>query len=218
VRIDMFVREQRASPEVVDLCCWHGPCIAATMSSSSTQGGSTPHTGPASDGRLLAERPLGEVIEAVAAAGVSPGAGAAGAIALALASACAVKAVAITGRHRSGDEALLPLREQLLEISRGALGGADEDARRFEEFTHSKAAASAASLIRAGVALEQLASRLMQILPDVEARVDPVVRGDVAAAFALCEAFRAIQSENMKENREAAASVADAAVHGRARR
>jgi formiminotetrahydrofolate cyclodeaminase len=156
--------------------------------------------------RSLAERSRGEVIRAVAAAGVAPGAGAAGAITLALAGACAAKAVAVTLRHRPADAALRALAEQLADISRRALIGADEDTRRFEAFIHSKDAADASRLIRNGEALTQLAARLGELLRVVEQRVDPSVQGDASAAAALCSAFRAIASENLKENRKSAAS------------
>jgi formiminotetrahydrofolate cyclodeaminase len=156
--------------------------------------------------RALAELPLGEVIGAVASAGVAPGAGAAGAIALALAAACAAKAVAITLRRGPPDDHLLALLDHLTAMSRRALSGADEDARRFEQFSHSRDPADASRLIRAGEALEQLASSLRQTLREVVERVDPLVRGDASAAVALCDAFRAIQSENLNENRQAAAS------------
>jgi hypothetical protein len=98
------------------------------------------------------------------------------------------------------------LAEQLADISRRALIGADEDTRRFEAFTHSKDTADASRLIRNGEALTQLAARLGELLRAVEQRVDPSVQGDARAAAALCAAFRAIASENLKKNRQAAAS------------
>jgi hypothetical protein len=55
--------------------------------------------------------------------------------------------------------------------------------------------------------LQQLASSLQRSLRGVVDRIDPLVRGDVLAAGALCDAFRAIQSENLSENRQAAASL-----------
>lgn len=151
--------------------------------------------------RRLADRRLGELIDAVASAGVSPGAGAAGAITLALAAACAGKAVAITlGKHpaRAG---LAEVREQLETIGREAVAGADEDAGRFAAFVHDPDAGTAHRLLEAEEHLQRVAAALVRILESIETQIDPVMAGDVAAAKALCQAFEVIQSRNLEETR-----------------
>jgi len=152
----------------------------------------------------LAERALGDLMTALASNDVSPGAGAAGAVALALAAACAGKAVAITLKHRQEDESLTRVGQQLAEIRRRAMFGADEDSRRFEDFIHEKDARSAVALIRAGEGLQHLAEVLREVLRDIETQIDSVMAGDIAAAHALCDAFAAIQAANLEETRRAA--------------
>ena len=150
-----------------------------------------------------AERSLTELLTELAAGGISPGAGAAGAITLALAAACAGKAVAISLKHHPQDEALGRARDQLAELRRLALVGADEDGRRFEDFVHSKDTAAADRLLQAGQGLRQLAAALTDLLDVVEARIDAVVAGDLVAARALCAASITIEAENLDENRRA---------------
>jgi formiminotetrahydrofolate cyclodeaminase len=152
----------------------------------------------------LADRPLGEVIEAIGSADVSPGAGAAGAVGLALAAACARKAAAITLKHRPDDAALGKLRSELSDIVRRALRGADEDASQFETFIRERDAQSAENLLQVGAGLTRAARALTELLSDLADRVDPAVRADVTAAQALCDAFSEIETINREQNREAA--------------
>ena len=154
------------------------------------------------DHRPFADSPLGELIDAVASAEVSPGAGAAGAISLALAAACAGKAVAITlKRHQ--DATLNRAQAELARIGRQALSGADEDAVRFEDFIHHNDGHSTTQLLKAEERLQSLAGSLAGILDDLETRIDHVVAADVAAARALCRAFGVIQTRNLDETRRA---------------
>jgi formiminotetrahydrofolate cyclodeaminase len=166
-----------------------------------------------SNDQHLAARRLGDVIDAVASNDVSPGAGTAGAVALALAAACASKAVAVTLKHRPEDSPLRQALQQLAEISRKALEGADDDANHFEDFIHDKDARAVARLIKTGKDLQSLAASLISILRQVDPLVDPSVTSDVTAAQALCQAFTSIQKENLQENRSAAAGV-DSATPG----
>jgi formiminotetrahydrofolate cyclodeaminase len=152
----------------------------------------------------LADRPLGEVIEAIGSADVSPGAGAAGALGLALAAACACKAAAITLKHRPDDPALAKLRGELSDIARRALRGADEDASQFEAFIDQRDARSAENLLRVGAGLTRTARALTGLLSDLVERVVPAVRADVTAAQALCDAFSEIEAMNVEQNRQAA--------------
>jgi len=152
----------------------------------------------------LADRPLGEVIEAIGSADVSPGAGAAGAVGLALAAACARKAAAVTLKHRPDDAALTKVCSELSDIALGALRGADEDAAQFETFIHEADAQSAEHLLQVGARLTRTARVVTALLSDLAERVDPAVRADVAAAQALCDAFTEIETMNLEQNREAA--------------
>ena len=152
----------------------------------------------------LADRPLGEVIEAIGSEDVSPGAGAAGAVGLALAAACACKAAAITLKHRPDDASLAKLRSDLSDIAQRALHGAEADASQFERFIRERDAQSAKSLIQVGAGLTRAAGALMDLLSTLADRVDPAVRADVTAAQALCHAFTEIATTNLEQNREAA--------------
>lgn len=152
--------------------------------------------------KTLADRPVGELISAVASDAVSPGAGAAGAVALALAAACAGKAAAVTLKHHPDDEALVRAHARLGEIGRRALGGADEDASRFADFARTKSKSAAEKLVQAGENLHQLAESLHSVLFEIQARIDPVVAGDITAARKLCEACLTIQAANLAENRD----------------
>lgn len=152
----------------------------------------------------FADRTLAEVVRAIAGDGVAPGAGAASAVTLALAAACAAKAVAVTLRHRPEDEPLQRLREKLLALASGALSGAEEDTRRFEQFMRSRDARSAAPLLRSGERLQQLGAALKELSDQAASAIEPAVAGDLLAARALCDACLAIQHENLEENRRAA--------------
>lgn len=152
----------------------------------------------------LAERPLGEVIEAIGSEDVSPGAGAAGAVGLALAAACACKAAAVTLKHRPDDAALRKLRSDLSDIAHRALRGADADASQFERFIRDRDSQSTKSLLQVGAGLTRAARALTDLLSTLADRVDPAVRADVIAAQALCQAFTEIETTNLEQTREAA--------------
>lgn len=155
----------------------------------------------------LADRPLGEVIDAIASSSVAPGAGAAGAVGLALAAACAAKAAAITLKHRPDDAALAKTRAELSDIARRALRGAEEDAAHFATFMREQDASSAEDLLQVGAGLSRAARALRDLVADLAERVEPSVLADVKAAHALCEAFADIQTETLQENREAAGRI-----------
>lgn len=154
-----------------------------------------------------AQRSLQDLLLGLASADISPGSGVAGAVALALAAACAGKAVTITLKRESKPEVFAQAQHQLAAIGRRALIAADEDARRFEDFTHAKDAPAATRLIQTGEGLEKLGEALTDILQTIESHIDPVVAGDIAAAQALSTAFRCIVLKNLKENKAAAGSV-----------
>lgn len=175
------------------------------MSKQQRNGGAPPGAGDGQSPADLADRPLGEVIESIASEGISPGAGAAGAMALALAAACGGKAVAITLKRRPDDTRLSGAGDRLARIGQQALRGADLDASRFEEFIHEPSPEAAERLVNSGEWLQRLWRDLERVLDEVEARIEPVVIGDVKAARALGTAFADIQSENLADNRRAAA-------------
>ena len=112
--------------------------------------------------------------------------------------------MAITQKHGVANEALPRARAELATLWRQALLGADEDARDFAAFSHSKQPSAASELVHAGEKLTHLGERLLEILSDIDAHIHPVVAGDIAAARALCNAFMAIQQKNLAENRSAA--------------
>ena len=106
--------------------------------------------------RSIAELPVGELLTALAAAHVSPGAGSAGAVALALAAACAMKAVSISLKHDPDDASLAPALVRLSRLASDALGGADRDAHDFETFVHTHDAAAGRELVHTDEHLEAL--------------------------------------------------------------
>lgn len=153
-----------------------------------------------SGANAIAERRINELLDALASDDASPGAGAAAAVALALAAACARKAVAISLKHRPADAALMRASEQLRDITRRAVRGADEDARRFEEFVHSQDAGAAEKLTRAERRMQRLADELLQVSSEVRDQIARVVAGDLLAAEALCNAVLAIEANNVEES------------------
>ncbi len=68
---------------------------------------------------------------------------------------------------------------------------------------HSKDAAAAQRLVKAGEGLRHLCGALTDLLDVIEARIDTVVAGDLVAARALCAASITIEAENLDENRRA---------------
>jgi formiminotetrahydrofolate cyclodeaminase len=156
----------------------------------------------------LADRPLGEVIEAIGSAEVSPGAGAAGAVGLALLRRALAKRRQSRWKHRPDDAALGKLRSELSDIVRRALRGADEDASQFETFIRERDAQAAENLLQVGAGLMRAARALTDLLSELADRVDPAVRADGTAAQALCDAFSEIETKNLEQNREAAVRTA----------
>jgi hypothetical protein len=154
----------------------------------------------------LTRRPLNRLIDQLASPATAPGAGSAGAIALALAAGCLAKALTLTSKHSPDDYSLSAALEVVTRIRENALRGATEDAECFENFIHQPDAAHAARLIAAGERLQADGARLRALLQQMESRIVSELRGDVIAAKALCEAFETIVSENLRENRAAAAS------------
>jgi formiminotetrahydrofolate cyclodeaminase len=155
--------------------------------------------------KSLAERPLGIVIGAIASDDVAPGAGSAAAVGLALAAACAGKAVAISRKHQTEDTELARAQDVLAQIAQRALCGADEDASRFRAFIREQDAPSAENLLESTRGLRQLGVELLEVLEGLTGHIHASVCGDITAARALCRAFIEIQSENLSENRDAAA-------------
>ena len=164
----------------------------------------------------LIDRPLGDLLAAIASDRPAPGAGAGGAIALALGIACARKAVAISRKHRPDDAALGQAETTLAALAQRACEGADRDADRFRAMIDAQALpqdtepdraarsdeirADAAALVRiadAIIACGEAVRREVEALAD---RIEPTMANDLAAAIALIDANRTIQSANRAEN------------------
>lgn len=149
----------------------------------------------------VADKTVRELLDTLASDHSTPGSGAAAAVALALAAGCGGKAVAISLKHRPANAALLQNRERLSGIVERALRGADEDARRFEDFLQSDDPVASLRLAKAETAMRDLADELMIVLRDVRDHVVPSVTGDIVAAAALRGAAMAIEAENLSETR-----------------
>ena len=156
-------------------------------------------TGP----RDLAQQPFVQILRDMASTQVAPGAGAAGGLCLALAAACGAKAVAISATRHPQDGRFVEPAQKLAEIMRLALVAAARDAHRFEDYTHDRSPESITCLIAAGEEFERLIKALQEVLAETDPYVDPVMKGDVRAALALCEAALVIQRGNSKESRVA---------------
>ena len=156
----------------------------------------------------LGERSVRELVQAVQSEHVSPGSGAATATVLALAAACAGKAVSVTLKHHPDQATLLRSRTELAALAEHALAGASLDAEQFAAFVRSRTPDSACRLVRAGESLRQSAAALAALLGQIEPLIDAVVVNDIRAARVLCEAFLAIETALVAENRNAAQSAA----------
>ncbi|HEY6922862.1 MAG TPA: cyclodeaminase/cyclohydrolase family protein [Steroidobacteraceae bacterium] len=128
-----------------------------------------------------------------------PGSGAAGAIALALAAACAAKAAAISLKHSPENEELRQAHTKLMTYIDAAIEGSDEDSERFARFLRLRTEAAARNVVAADLKLLALVDGLTESLASLDDQVRRSVSGDLAAARALAQAARTIQSENIKE-------------------
>ena len=151
--------------------------------------------------------PLSDLLAALASDRISPGSGTAAAAAMAFAAACAVKALAISRKHRAADEVALAAETQLQEIIRGSLQRADADSACFEDFLRHRNQQTARALLEADQETQALAAELLVLLDRVEPGVHPVVAGDIFAARALLDAATRIQARICEENQRAAASL-----------
>ena len=149
----------------------------------------------------IAELRVAELLALIGSNHVAPGAGSAGAVALALAAACACKAVAISLKHRPADAELLSAATRFGDIGRLALLDADRDSAAFAGFIHAKSADAAQRLVREGENVARLLDALASALGDIEARIEPSMAGDLAAARALAGAARCIQQRNEAETK-----------------
>lgn len=127
------------------------------------------------------------------------GSGTAGSIAVALAAGCAAKAAAISAKRSESGQELQQLSETLCVMAEEALAGADQESRRFVETLHAKNARSERKLLDTERTLISLAERLMQLLEEVEPRVDHELQGDMLAARALRSAGMIILASNRNE-------------------
>jgi len=153
------------------------------------------------------ERPLGELLAALASDHISPGSGTAGAAAMAFAAACAAKALAISRKHGAAAEPALVAQGRLTEIIAKCLRRADVDSACFEAFIHHRNQQTALALINADQDTQALAVELLNLLDQVEPAVHPVVAGDILAARVLLNAATRIQARICDENRQAAAGL-----------
>lgn len=148
----------------------------------------------------LADRPLADLLAALASDAISPGSGAAAAVVLGFAAACAGKALAISRRHRQADDIVLAAEQRLVVLVRRALERADADARFFEEFTHHKDSRRAKELLDSDELSQSLAQELGRVLDEIEPTIHPVVAADIAAARTLLAAASAIEDRIQAEN------------------
>ena len=142
---------------------------------------------------------VAELLARIGSSTVSPGAGAAGAVALALAAACASKAASISLRHRPDDPELQAAFHTFQRIARTALAAADRDSEAFEAFIHEKKPDAADRLIAEEQVFGHLIATLTAAIDVVAPRIQPNMRGDVAAARALAVAAHRIQQRNEGE-------------------
>jgi hypothetical protein len=156
-----------------------------------------------SDGSQIAQWRVADLVAHIGSEDVSPGAGAAGAVAVALAAACASKAVSVSLKHHTDDADLRQALESLATIGRYALSNADVDSAAFEEYLHAKDSVTAGRLIRAGRKLGHLIAALNSIVTDIEPGILQSVAGDLAAARALADAARIIETRNEAETANA---------------
>src|SRR5581483_67799 len=122
----------------------------------------------------------------------------------AFAAACAGKALVISRKHRSPDDAAKVAAARLAELVKRALERADMDSALFERFIHDRSAPAAAELLRADASTQALAHELDTILNEIDAAIHPVVAGDIAAARILLSAASLIQARIRAENQRAA--------------
>lgn len=142
---------------------------------------------------------LDDFLKDLSSDGTLPGSGAAGAIALALAAACAAKAAAVTLKHEPENAPLRRAHERLLSYIDAAIAGSDEDMERFARFLHVRSAEAARSVVSADRKLLALVDELTESLAALTSKVRQSVAGDLAAARALMQAARTIETENIRE-------------------
>jgi len=142
----------------------------------------------------IRDRPLVELVGAIAGPSVSRGSGTAGSLVLVLAAACAHKALAITRKHRPLDSAEQAAALELIEIIELAFDGADRDASCFAAFLHNRDPATGRALLDSDRLGQQVRMRLENLLRAIEGATDPVASDDVTVAWNLLAVVQRIQA------------------------
>lgn len=150
----------------------------------------------------IGQTKVADLIDAIGANRVSPGAGAAGAVTLALAAACTAKAVAISLVHQPNHAVLRRSQATLDSIGRFALAGADRDAEAFAAFIKEHTPRTIEQVIRTGDSIGRLIHVLSGAIDMIEPHIESNMAGDLAAARALTDAARKIQLTNASEIHE----------------
>lgn len=142
----------------------------------------------------IRDKSLVELVGAIAGPSISPGSGTAGSLVLVLAAACAHKALAITRKHRPLESAEESAALELAEIIERAFDSADRDASCFAAFLQHRDAGGARTLRDSDRMGQEVTSSFETLLRAIEGAIDPVARGDVAAAWELLAVVQRIQA------------------------
>ena len=162
--------------------------------------------------------PIDQLVARIGSTDAAPGGGAACGVVIALATACALKAVAMTLKHRPGDAALTAAAGRLRQIAADALQGAADDALVFgkviaayglpkgsaEEVAarHAAVQRRASEAVGVGRDLKALAIELKAIMEDLQHGIAPNMISDVRTALALAGAAELIEADTIESNLE----------------
>jgi hypothetical protein len=155
----------------------------------------------------IGQTTVADLIDAIGANRVSPGAGAAGAVTLALAAACTAKAVAISLVHQPNSAVLRRSQATLDSIARFALAAADLDAETFSAFIKEHSPRTIEQVLRAGDRIGRLIDVLSGVIDTIESHIESNMAGDLVAARALADAAHKIQLTNATEIHEEKAAL-----------
>jgi hypothetical protein len=147
----------------------------------------------------IANRPLADLVQAIASREPAPGAGVAAAAALALGIACARKAAAITLKHDPDRPGLDRHDGRLADLAERALRLGDRDASCFPAMLREDEDA-ADKLVEGGEKLLDIVEEARDLVARMAAEADPAMRNDILAARALIDAAARIVRASLVEN------------------